>query len=69
MLVGGRNVKEYDLRALRDAVAVVLQKNMLFSGTIAENLRWGNQDATDEELKEACRLAQAEEFIESFPDG
>ena len=69
VLVGGRNVKEYDLRALRDAVAVVLQKNMLFSGTIAENLRWGNPDATDEELKEACRLAQAEEFIESFPDG
>ena len=69
VLVGGRDVKEYDLRALRDAVAVVLQKNMLFSGTIAENLRWGNPDATDEELKEACRLAQAEEFIESFPDG
>ncbi len=69
VLVGGRNVKEYDLRALRDAVAVVLQKNMLFSGTIAENLRWGNPDATDEELKEACRLAQGEEFIESFPDG
>ena len=69
VLVGGRNVKEYDLRALRDAVAVVLQKNMLFSGTIAENLRWGNPDATDEELKEACRLAQAEEFIESFPEG
>ena len=69
VLVGGRNVKEYDLRALRDAVAVVLQKNMLFSGTIAENLRWGNPEATDEELKEACRLAQAEEFIESFPDG
>ena len=68
VLVGGHDVKEYDLRALRDAVAVVLQKNMLFSGTIAENLRWGNPDATDEELKEACRLAQAEEFIESFPD-
>ena len=69
VLVGGRDVKEYDLRILRDAVAVVLQKNMLFSGTIAENLRWGNPDATDEELKEACRLAHAEEFIESFPDG
>ena len=69
VFVGGRNVKEYDLRALRDSVAVVLQKNMLFSGTIAENLRWGNPEATDEELKEACRLAQAEEFIESFPDG
>ena len=69
VLVGGRDVKEYDLRTLRDAVAVVLQKNMLFSGTIAENLRWGNPDATDEDLKEACRLAHAEEFIESFPEG
>ena len=68
VLVGGRDVREYDLKTLRDAVAVVLQKNMLFSGTIAENLRWGNPEATDEELKEACRLAQAEEFIESFPD-
>ena len=68
VLVGGRDVREYDLKTLRDAVAVVLQKNMLFSGTIAENLRWGNPEATDEELKDACRLAQAEEFIESFPD-
>lgn len=67
--VGGRDVKEYDLTALRDAVSVVLQKNELFSGTIKENLRWGDPDATDEELVEACKLAQADEFIRSFPDG
>ena len=67
--VGGRDVREYDLTALRDSVAVVLQKNVLFSGTIAENLRWGNPDATDEELAEACRLAQADEFIARFPQG
>lgn len=67
--VGGRNVKEYDLATLRNQVAVVLQKNLLFSGTIKENLRWGNAEATDEELMEACRLAQADEFIRSFPDG
>lgn len=67
--VGGRDVREYDLNALRNQVAVVLQKNVLFSGTIKENLRWGNQDATDEELTEACRLAQADEFVRSFPDG
>jgi len=67
--VGGRNVKEYDLTALRNQVAVVLQKNVLFSGTIKENLRWGNQEATDEELIAACRLAQADEFITSFPNG
>ena len=67
--VGGRDVREYDLTALRNSVAVVLQKNVLFSGTIAENLRWGNPDATDEELVEACQLAQAEEFISRFPDG
>ena len=67
--VGGRDVREYDLESLRDAVAVVLQKNMLFSGTIFENLRWGNPNATDKEVAEACRLAQAEEFIESFPEG
>ncbi len=66
--VGGRNVKEYDLEALRNQVAVVLQKNVLFSGTIKENLRWGNKDATDEELVEACKLAQADEFIQTFPD-
>lgn len=67
--VGGVDVREYDLEALRDSVAMVLQKNLLFSGTIAENLRWGNKDATDEELTEACRLAQADEFVRSFPDG
>ena len=66
--VGGKDVREYDLEALRNQVAVVLQKNILFSGTIKENLRWGNQNATDEELKEACRLAQADEFIMQFPD-
>ncbi len=67
--VGGEDVRRYDLTTLRDSVAVVLQKNVLFSGTIAENLRWGNPDATDEELKEACRLAQADEFVSQFPDG
>ena len=67
--VGGRDVREYDLESLRDAVAVVLQKNMLFSGTILENLRWGDPDATDKEVAAACRLAQADEFIESFPEG
>ena len=66
--VGGRDVKEYGLEALRGAVAMVLQKNLLFSGTIAENLRWGNENATDEELAEACRLAQADEFVNSFPE-
>ena len=68
VLVGDHNVKEYDLETLRNNVAVVLQKNVLFSGTIAENLRWGNLNATDEQLKEVCKIAQAEEFIESFPD-
>ncbi len=67
--VGGEDVRDYNLTALRDQVAVVLQKNVLFSGTIAENLRWGNPEATDEELAEACRLAQADEFISTFPDG
>ena len=66
--VGGVNVKDYDLEALRNQVAVVLQKNLLFSGTIKENLRWGNPDATDEELVRACKLAQADDFIQSFPD-
>lgn len=69
VLVGGVNVKRYDLESLRNAVAVVLQKNVLFSGTIAENLRWGNRNATQEQLEEACRLSQADEFIRSFPDG
>ncbi|MBQ8352738.1 MAG: ABC transporter ATP-binding protein [Clostridia bacterium] len=67
--VGGVNVKDYDLDVLRKEVAVVLQKNVLFSGTIKENLRWGNPDASDEELVRVCKLAQAHEFIESFPDG
>ncbi len=67
--VGGIDVRAYDMAALRDAVSMVLQKNELFSGTIRENLRWGNEDATDEELVEACRLAQADDFIRSFPDG
>ncbi len=69
VLVGGRDVREYDLDSLRGAVAMVLQKNLLFSGTIKENLRWGNENATDEELAEACRLAQADDFVRSFPDG
>lgn len=67
--VGGHDVREYDLEALRDAVAVVLQKNVLFSGTIKENLRWGNKEATDEELIQACKSAQADEFIQQLPDG
>lgn len=66
--VGGVDVREYDIDSLRNAVAVVLQKNVLFSGTIKENLRWGNENATDEEMEEACRLACADEFIERFPD-
>lgn len=65
--VGGVDVRDYDLDSLRNAVSVVLQKNVLFSGTIKENLRWGNPDATDEEIMEACRLAQADEFIQLFP--
>lgn len=67
--VGGVDVRDYSLEALRDAVAMVLQKNELFSGTIAENLRWGNPAATDEELVEACRLAQADDFVRAFPKG
>ena len=67
--VGGRNVKEYDLNTLRNEVAMVLQKNVLFSGTIKDNLRWGNDQASDEEMIRACRLAQADEFISRFPDG
>ena len=66
--VGGVDVRRYDLEALRDAVAFVLQKNELFSGTIKDNLRWGNPNATDEEMLEACKLAQADEFIQQFPD-
>lgn len=68
LLVGGINVKNYDLEILRDSVSVVLQKNVLFSGTILENLRWGKKDATLEEVKHACKLACADEFIEQFPD-
>ena len=67
--VGGVDVRNYDLDALRSAVSVVLQKNVLFSGTIKDNLRWGNEHASDEEMVEACRLAQADEFVRSFPDG
>ncbi len=67
--VGGLDVREYDIETLRSEVAMVLQKNLLFSGTIAENLRWGNENATDEELVHACKLAQAHDFVESFPDG
>lgn len=68
VLVGGVNVKDYDLDSLRDQVAVVLQKNILFSGTIKENLKWGNKNATDEQIVHACKLAQADEFIQTFPD-
>lgn len=68
LLVGGHEVKEYDLKSLRDNVAVVLQKNFLFSGTIEDNLRWGNLNASEEQIRKACQIAQAEEFIESFPD-
>ena len=67
--VGGIDVREYDLESLRNQVAVVLQKNVLFSGTIKENLRWGNKEATDEEMTEACKIACADDFIKSFPDG
>ncbi len=67
--VGGVDVRDYDLETLRGAVSVVLQKNLLFSGTVKENLRWGNENASDEELRAACRLAQADDFIMAFPDG
>ena len=66
--VGGHDVRDYDLDTLRNEVAVVLQRNVLFSGTIKDNLRWGNQNATDEQMLEACKLAQADEFIQRFPD-
>ena len=69
VLVGGRNVKEYDMEALRNQVSVVLQNNVLFSGSILENLRWGDKNATDEECTEVCRLACADEFIRKFPEG
>jgi ATP-binding cassette subfamily B protein len=67
--VGGVDVRDYSIKALRESVAMVLQKNVLFSGTIKDNLRWGNENATDEELTEACRLAQAHDFVKAFPDG
>ena len=67
LLVGGVNVKDYDIKTLRDNVAMVLQKNVLFSGTIKDNLRWGNENATDEEMEHVCKLAQADEFIQKFP--
>ena len=69
VLVGGVNVKDYDIKTLRDSVAMVLQKNQLFSGTIKENIRWGDEKATDDEVIAACKLAQADEFVNSFPDG
>ncbi len=69
VLVGGHDVRDYDLDTLRDKVAVVLQRNVLFSGTIKENLRWGDKDATDDELREACELAQADEFVKLLPEG
>ena len=67
--VGGEDVRRYDLETLRNEVSVVLQKNVLFSGTILDNLRWGDEHATEEQCREACRLACADEFIERFPDG
>lgn len=69
LTVGGLDVKDYDIEALRDSVAVVLQKNVLFSGTIKENLRWGNENATDEEIVNVCKLAQADSFVSTFPKG
>ncbi|MBP1572375.1 MAG: ABC transporter ATP-binding protein [Oscillospiraceae bacterium] len=69
LTVGGVDVRKYDIDTLRNSVAMVLQKNLLFSGTIKDNLRWGNENATDEEIIEACKLSQAHEFVESFPDG
>ena len=67
ILVGGKNVKEYDLDVLRNQVSVVLQNNVLFTGSILDNLRWGNKEASDEECIQACKLACADEFIERFP--
>ena len=69
VFVGGVDVKNYDIKTLRDSVAMVLQKNLLFSGTIKDNLRWGNKEATDEEIITACKLAQADDFVSSFPEG
>ena len=69
VMLGGVDVRNYDLDTLRNSVAMVLQKNELFSGTISENLRWGNENATDDEIKHACELAQADEFVSAMPDG
>lgn len=69
VMLGGVDVRSYDLDTLRNSVAMVLQKNELFSGTISENLRWGNENATDDEIKHACELAQADEFVSAMPDG
>lgn len=69
LLVGGEDVRKYDLEDLRNQVACVLQKNVLFSGTIAENICWGDENASDEDVKRVCKLAQADEFIMQFPDG
>ena len=69
VLVGGENVKKYKLFELREAVSMVLQKNVLFSGTIIDNLRWGNENATEQEVIDACKAAQAHDFVMSFPDG
>ena len=66
--VGGIDVREYNLEALRDQVSMVLQKNVLFSGTIYENIRWGNEHATDEEVQRVCKLAQADGFVQEFPN-
>ena len=69
VFVGGKDVRDYDMEVLRDNVAVVLQKNVLFSGTILDNLRWGNPNATEEQCRQACIQACADDFIEAFPDG
>ena len=69
VLVGDVDVRDYDIESLRNEVAMVLQKNVLFSGTIKENLRWGDENATDEEIQRVCRLACADEFVQTFPDG
>ena len=67
--VGGKNVKEYDIETLRNEVSCVLQKNVLFSGTVSENIRWGDENASDEEVERVCKLAQADDFVKAFPDG
>lgn len=69
LVVGGKNVKQYDIKSLRNEVAVVLQKNVLFSGTINDNIRWGDENATEDDIKRVCKLAQADEFIQGFPNG